>query len=68
MNMALSQEFEEESKLEYKLNVIHINRRLFILGRMQQMNWTECLRDFQWKKNFLFLIPAGADSGTPQKL
>ena len=38
MNMALSQEFEEESKLEYKLNVIHINRRLFILGRMQQMN------------------------------
>lgn len=28
--MAPSQEFEEESKLEYKLNVIHINRKLFL--------------------------------------
>lgn len=38
MNMVPSQVFEEESKLEYKLNVVHINRKLFIFGRIQQIN------------------------------
>lgn len=32
MNIASSQEFEEESELEYKLNVVHINRKLMCLS------------------------------------
>lgn len=45
-NMVPSQEFEEEPKLEYKLNVIHINRKLSIFAKIQQINWTQCLDDF----------------------